>query len=115
MSEFNSEYPPLDDFSTSSNTNLESDPTADFLAREQAILGVDAALFSNSTNHTITSTSNNELEGFPDITPSANNVLSPPVSNTSNVNSDYSAFHSEFPPVEIESTQVNFCALHTSL
>jgi len=104
MSEF-SDYPPLEDFPTSSNTNLESDPTADFLAREQAILGVDAALFSNSTNHTITSTTSNELEGFPDITSPSSNVL--PVSNTSNYNSvsDYSAFHSEFPPVEIESTQ----------
>ena len=106
MSEFNSDYPPLD---TSSNTNLDSDPTTDFLAREQAVLGVDAALFSNSTNHTIASATNNEFEGFPDITStSTNNVLSPPVSNTSNVNSDYSAFHSEFPPVEIENTQVNF-------
>jgi hypothetical protein len=110
MSEFSSEFPPIEDYPTSSNTNLESDPAADFLAREQAVLGVDAALFSNSTNHNITSISSNELEGFPDITsPSESNVLSPPVSNTSNVNSasDYSAFHSEFPPVEIESTQVS--------
>jgi len=105
MSEFSSDFPPLEDLPTSSNTNLESDPTADFLAREQAILGVDAALFSNSTSHTVTSVSN-ELEGFPDITSPASNVL--PVSNTFNVDSvsDYSAFHSEFPPVEIESTQV---------
>uniref|UniRef100_A0A1D1Z0I6 Clathrin light chain n=1 Tax=Anthurium amnicola TaxID=1678845 RepID=A0A1D1Z0I6_9ARAE len=110
MSEFGSDFPPLEDFSTSSNTNanLETDPTADFLAREQALLGADAALFSNS-NHTITSSTSNELEGFPDITTSpASNVLSPPVSNISNANSasDYSAFHSEFPPVEIESQEL---------
>ena len=107
MSDFNSDFPPLDEDFPSSNTNvnLESDPTADFLAREQALLGADAAIFSNS-NHTITSSTSNELEGFPDITISpANNVLSPPVSTISNANSvsDYSAFHSEFPPVEIES------------
>jgi hypothetical protein len=101
MSEFGSEFPPLEDFPTSSNTNANLE--SDFLAREQALLGADAALFSNS-NHTITTS--NELEGFPDIaSPSTSNVLSPPVSNTSIVNSvsDYSAFHSEFPPVEIES------------
>ncbi|CAG8665576.1 12708_t:CDS:2 [Funneliformis mosseae] len=110
MSNFDSDFPPLEDFPPSSNTNLESDPTADFLAREQAVLGEDAALFSNTTNHTIISTTNNELEGFPDITStSTSNALNPPVSNSSNVNSvsDYDAFHSEFPPVEIESsTQV---------
>ncbi|RIA78955.1 clathrin light chain [Glomus cerebriforme] len=113
MSDFNSEFPPLEDFSTpNKNASLESDPTADFLAREQAILGADADLFANS-NHTITSTTSNELEGFPDITsitsPSANNVLSPPVSNISNNSvSDYSAFHSEFPSVEIENTQASY-------
>ncbi|CAB4388832.1 unnamed protein product [Rhizophagus irregularis] len=104
MTDFSSEFPPLEDFPTSSNTNENANLESDFLAREQAVLGADAALFSNS-NHTITSTSN-ELEGFPDITsPSTSNVLSPPVSNTSIVNSvsDYSAFHSEFPPVEVES------------
>lgn len=104
MTDFSSDFPPLEDFPTSSNTNENANLESDFLAREQAVLGADAALFSNS-NHTITSTSN-ELEGFPDITsPSTSNVLSPPVSNTSIVNSvsDYSAFHSEFPPVEVES------------
>ncbi|CAI2172923.1 163_t:CDS:2 [Funneliformis geosporum] len=110
MSNFDSDFPPLEDFSPSSNTNFESDPTANFLAREQAVLGDDAALFSNTTNHTITSTTSNELEGFPDITStSASDALNPPVSNSSNVNSisDYSAFHSEFPPVEIENnTQI---------
>ena len=49
MSEFNSDFPPLDDFSTSSNTNLDSDPTTDFLAREQAVLGE----FKKKTKKTI--------------------------------------------------------------
>ncbi|GBB93492.1 hypothetical protein RclHR1_02180034 [Rhizophagus clarus] len=98
MADFISEFPALEDFPISSNTNANLE--SDFLAREQALLGADAALFSNS-NHTITTS--NELDDFPDITsPSTSNVLSPPVSNTSIVNSvsDYSAFHSEFPPVE---------------
>ena len=84
MTDFESDFPALGEFSTS-NTNLESDPAADFLAREQAILGDE---FSNATNHTITSTTSSELEAFPDITlPSASvSALSPPVSSASNVN-----------------------------
>ncbi|GES85270.1 clathrin light chain [Rhizophagus clarus] len=70
MADFISEFPALEDFPISSNTNANLE--SDFLAREQALLGADAALFSNS-NHTITTIS------------------------------DYSAFHSEFPPVEVES------------
>ena len=108
MSDSTTDFPPLEDFSASSNTNLDSDPTADLLAREQAILGVDAALFSNSTNNTVTSTTSNELEAFPDITLSS--ALDPSVNNV-NTASDYSAFHSEFPPVEIESTQVSIYIL----
>ncbi len=106
MTDFESDFPALGEFSTS-NTNLESDPAADFLAREQAILGDE---FSNATNHTITSTTSSELEAFPDITlPSASvSALSPPVSSASNVN--YAAFHSEFPPVESKVSSI--CKLY---
>ncbi|CAG8780768.1 17608_t:CDS:2 [Cetraspora pellucida] len=109
MADFNTDFPPIEDYSTSSNTLLDSDPTANFLAREQAVLGDDAAIF-NANNSVSTS---NELDAFPDLSsPSTNsNVFSQTISTVPGVGSassalpDYSAFHSEFPQVEINNTQ----------
>ena len=56
------EFPPIDDFPTSTTTtSLADDSTSDFLAREQAILGEDAARFGGING------SANELERFPDL------------------------------------------------
>ncbi|CAG8538024.1 4242_t:CDS:2 [Paraglomus brasilianum] len=54
------EFPPID-FSTTTTTSLVDDSTSDFLAREQAILGEDAARFGGING------SANELERFPDL------------------------------------------------
>ncbi|CAG8578605.1 11983_t:CDS:2 [Racocetra fulgida] len=109
MADFDTEFPPIEDHSISSNTLLDSDPTADFLAREQAVLGDDAAIF-NATNSVSTS---NELDAFPDLSSSStnSNVFSQTISTVPGAGSassalpDYSAFHSEFPQVEVNNTQ----------
>ncbi|CAG8617799.1 1213_t:CDS:2 [Acaulospora colombiana] len=90
------------DYDTFSNANPESDPTADFLAREQAVLGNDAAFFSTSSDPI-------EISSFPDIS-STTDLFVPPTSTKSSNNDlpDYSAFHSEFPSVDIDGVQASY-------
>ncbi|KAG9286322.1 hypothetical protein G9A89_014309 [Geosiphon pyriformis] len=100
-----SDFPPMEEFSSGSSINLDSDPTADFLAREQAILGDDASLFANPTPPSISGNPITELEGFPEIdalsgsfTPESTSAPLPPPIVTSQP--DYSAFHNDFLPIE---------------
>ncbi|CAG8705249.1 3975_t:CDS:2 [Acaulospora morrowiae] len=85
------------------STDPTSDPTTDFLAREQAVLGDDAALFSTPSDPI-------EISSFPDISSSANDLFVPPTSSVTlnNTLPDYSVIHSEFPSVEIENTQISY-------
>ncbi|CAG8576960.1 3178_t:CDS:2 [Ambispora gerdemannii] len=104
------DFPVLDGFTTNSNSNvnLSSDPTADFLAREQALLGEDAAIFAAAPTSTNSSTVVTELEGFPEISTVA--TISPatlPVTTSfTSPTPDYSAFHNEFPPVELATSSI---------
>lgn len=110
----------MDDFafdapSSAKKTDFGSDdPTADFLAREQAILGGDADFLAGlSTGSGVTSPSNNDFESnFPSFADHEAGITSPPVSGTSpsgivpSVNvaadndDDFGAFHSDFPAIE---------------
>lgn len=55
---------------------MEDDPTADFLAREQAILGADAALFGNPLDSTVPAHPS-PMDDFNDfVTPDINPVQS---------------------------------------
>ncbi|CAG8484308.1 10893_t:CDS:2 [Ambispora leptoticha] len=102
------DFPALEGFTTSSNLNLSSDPTADFLAREQATLGEDAALFNAPLSNN-SSTVATELEGFPEIptVASISSATLPVTTSFTATTPDYSAFHSEFPPVELATTNIS--------
>jgi hypothetical protein len=114
----------MDDFSfdapTSKTTDFGSDdPTADFLAREQAILGGDAdflAGFSgsaptsaNANNTTISSDFESSFPSFEDhdagLTSSTG--ATPAVPSVSVENDEFGAFHSDFPEIETESAPVS--------
>ncbi|KAF9352052.1 hypothetical protein BGX34_000213 [Mortierella sp. NVP85] len=117
MDDFGFDAPP------SKKTDFGSDdPTADFLAREQAALGGDADFLASlasvgSAGLTSTSTSNNNNIGsdfetnFPSFADHEASLTSPPVSgkvpsvSTPSVNvaaddDDFGAFHSEYPAIE---------------
>ncbi|CAO3567341.1 unnamed protein product [Mortierella alpina] len=110
----------MDDFafdapSSGKKANFGSDdPTADFLAREQAILGGDADFLAGlSTGSGVTSPANNDFESnFPSFADHEAGITSPPVSGTSpggivpsvsvaaDNDDDFGAFHSDFPAIE---------------
>ncbi|KAF9318538.1 hypothetical protein BG003_011082 [Podila horticola] len=89
------------------------DPTADFLAREQAALGGDTDFLSGFTSAPTSSTANDSAQDFESSFPSFDNVTSsitsPPMSNSSHIppsvvvadnDDDFGAFHSDFPAIE---------------
>ncbi|KAI1319681.1 hypothetical protein EDD11_003375 [Mortierella claussenii] len=96
------------------------DPTADFLAREQAILGGDADFLAGlSSGSAVTSPSNNiggDFESsFPSFADHEASLTSPPVSSKSNnhdatvpsvsvaadnEDDEFGAFHTDFPAIE---------------
>ncbi|KAF9186746.1 hypothetical protein BGZ51_001771 [Haplosporangium sp. Z 767] len=117
----------MDDFSFDAPTSASKktdfgsdDPTADFLAREQAALGGDADFLANfASTSSVTSPSNNvdaDFESnFPSFADHEAAITSPPASSTSqNANAfappsvtvaadnddDFGAFHSEYPAIE---------------
>ncbi|KAF9928964.1 hypothetical protein FBU30_002020 [Linnemannia zychae] len=109
----------MDDFNfdapSSKTTDFGSDdPTADFLAREQAILGGDAdflaglsgsAPTSANANNTISSDFESTFPSFEDhdagLTSSGSTV---PAVNVEN--DEFGAFHSDFPEIETETSSV---------
>ncbi|KAF9211901.1 hypothetical protein BGZ59_007479 [Podila verticillata] len=89
------------------------DPTADFLAREQAALGGDTDFLSGFTSAPTSSTAHDSAQDFESSFPSFDNVTSsitsPPMSNSSHIapsvvvadnDDDFGAFHSDFPAIE---------------
>ncbi|KAG0216111.1 hypothetical protein BGX31_000695 [Mortierella sp. GBA43] len=106
----------MDDFSfdapTSKKTDFGSDdPTADFLAREQAALGGDADFLASLAS--AGSPSNNigsDFEStFPSFAEHEASITSPPASSgkpistptvTVAADDDFGTFHSEYPPIE---------------
>ncbi|RHZ53033.1 hypothetical protein Glove_452g20 [Diversispora epigaea] len=97
MDDFSADFPPLEDFTTTSNATLNSDLATDFLTREQEVLGNDASFFSTPSDQIV------EVNSIP-VSSVNNNIFNNSVTTTeSNIGlPDYSAFHSEFPPVEID-------------
>lgn len=90
--------------------NTSSDPTADFLARERAVLGEDADLFSSdapATDSPALPEMTSPSSAFQDTT----QAFSPHATTPQNVTSpqaDYNAFESDFPKAEeLETSQVN--------
>jgi hypothetical protein len=85
--------------------NSSEDPTADFLARERAVLGGDADIFTTLDNNDFTS-GPISTQQTPDLyndlmSPSSALVSTPPQP------SDYSAFENSYPKAEnLESSQV---------
>jgi hypothetical protein len=121
----------MDDFGfdapSSKKTDFGSDdPTADFLAREQAALGGDADFLASLASvgsaglTSTTSTSNNIIgsdfeSNFPSFADHEASLTSPPVSgkapsaSTPSVHvaaddDDFGAFHSEYPAIETTDT-----------
>ncbi|KAF9116695.1 hypothetical protein BGX27_000077 [Mortierella sp. AM989] len=109
----------MDDFSfdapSSKKTDFGSDdPTADFLAREQAILGGDADFLATLSGSGVTSPSKigDDFESsFPSFTEHESSLTSPPVSGKSNIVStptiavaadddEFGAFHTDYPAIE---------------
>ncbi|KAF9917358.1 hypothetical protein BX616_001260 [Lobosporangium transversale] len=110
----------MDDFSfdapASKKTDFGSDdPTADFLAREQAILGDDADFLAGlSSGSAVASLSNNPSDdfesNFPSFAEHEVSLSSPPVSGKNNdatvpsvavaADDDFGAFHSDYPVIE---------------
>lgn len=94
--------------------NSSNDPTADFLARERAVLGEDADLFaSGDATNTSPSleadlmTSPTGGDALPVTSPGVSSAISPQ-GVTSPGAGEYSAFESEFPKAEeLETSQVN--------
>ncbi|KAI7880003.1 hypothetical protein K492DRAFT_147744 [Lichtheimia hyalospora FSU 10163] len=95
--------------------NSSNDPTADFLARERAVLGEDADLFASgdATNTTpsleadlMTSpTAGDATAALPVTSPGISSAISPQ-GVTSPSTGEYSAFESEFPKAEeLETSQ----------
>lgn len=96
--------------------NSSNDPTADFLARERAVLGEDADLFASgdATNTTpsleadlMTSpTGGDATAALPVTSPGVSSAISPQGVTSPGVG-EYSAFESEFPKAEeLETSQV---------
>jgi hypothetical protein len=87
------------DFNSSSD-----DPTADFLARERAVLGGDADIFTTLDNNDFTSGSISTQQ-TPDL---YNDLMSPSSALVSTPQqSDYSVFENSYPKTEnLESSQV---------
>ncbi|CAG8611419.1 9897_t:CDS:2 [Diversispora eburnea] len=101
MDDFSAEFPPLEDFTTTSNATLNSDLATDFLAREQEVLGNDASFFSTPSDQIV------EVNSIP-VSSVNNNVFNSVTTTESNIGlPDYSAFHSEFPPVEIDDNRAS--------
>ncbi|KAF9431301.1 hypothetical protein BGZ94_000008 [Podila epigama] len=95
------------------------DPTADFLAREQAALGGDADFLSGFTSAPTSANANNSssidddfektFPSFEDVT-SSSSITSPPVSSNkshpapsvvvADNDDDFGTFHSDFPAIE---------------
>ncbi|KAK3814060.1 MAG: clathrin light chain-domain-containing protein [Benniella sp.] len=132
----------MDDFGfdapSSKKTDFGSDdPTADFLAREQAALGGDADFLASlasvgSTGLTsTTSPSNNNIgsdfeSNFPSFADHEASLTSPPVSgrvpsvSTPSVNvaaddDDFGAFHSEYPAIETTDSTCSFMRTYHAL
>ncbi|KAF9345186.1 hypothetical protein BGX26_003426 [Mortierella sp. AD094] len=111
----------MDDFSfdtpSSKKTDFGSDdPTADFLAREQAILGGDAdflATLSSGTGVTSPSKIGDDFESsFPSFAEHESSLTSPPISGRANDVStptiavaadddEFGAFNTDYPAIEI--------------
>lgn len=96
------------DFSTPSD-----DPTADFLARERAVLGEDADLFASAEDTTIPTdlmtSPPSANAGLPvAVSPvNSNSIASPLTATTPAPAANYSAFEQEFPKAEeLETSQV---------
>ncbi|KAG0264513.1 hypothetical protein DFQ27_001182 [Actinomortierella ambigua] len=97
----------MDDFSSfasapsSKKTDID-DPTADFLAREAAVLGNDAqflAGLSSSTSNDVTTPISNDFEtSFPSIDQIGSTSV--PTSAKANEDDEFGAFHSEYPAIE---------------
>ncbi|KAK3835918.1 MAG: clathrin light chain, partial [Linnemannia elongata] len=93
------------------------DPTADFLAREQAILGGDADFLAglsgsaptsaNANNNSISSDFESSFPSFEDhdagLTSTGSTGATPAVPSVSVENDEFGAFHSDFPEIETES------------
>ncbi|KAI9311469.1 clathrin light chain [Dichotomocladium elegans] len=97
----------MSDFGDFSSSN---DPTADFLARERAVLGEDADLFSSGDiDTTNTSTGLDFMNSPPSAaidfsSPSQASAL--PSQNTAAPSGDYAAFETDFPKAEeLENSQ----------
>ncbi|KAF9099537.1 hypothetical protein BGX23_001178 [Mortierella sp. AD031] len=117
----------MDDFfdaPASKTTDFGSDdPTADFLAREQAILGGDADFLAGLSGSAPTSANNNTISSdfessFPSFedhdagltSSSSHNLNSNNNNGTPSVtveNDEFGAFHSDFPEIETESAPVS--------
>ncbi|KAF9547349.1 hypothetical protein EC957_008535 [Mortierella hygrophila] len=116
----------MDDFSfdapASKTTDFGSDdPTADFLAREQAILGGDADFLAglsgsaptsaNANNNTISSDFESSFPSFEDhdagLTSTGSTGATPTVPSVSIENDEFGAFHSDFPEIETESAPIS--------
>ncbi|KAF9968946.1 hypothetical protein BGZ73_009001 [Actinomortierella ambigua] len=96
----------MDDFSSfasapSSKKSDFDDPTADFLAREAAVLGNDAQFLAglSSTSNDLTSPTSNDFEtSFPSIDQIG--TTSAPTSAKATEEDEFGAFHSEYPAIE---------------
>lgn len=113
----------MDDFSfdapVSKTTDFGSDdPTADFLAREQAILGGDADFLAglsgsaptsaNANANTISSDFESSFPSFEDHDAGLTSTGSTPaVPSVTVENDEFGAFHSDFPEIETESAPVS--------
>lgn len=94
--------------------NSSNDPTADFLARERAVLGEDADLFASGDASNTTPgleadlmTSPTVGDALPATSPGVSSAISPQ-GVTSPSGGEYSAFESEFPKAEeLETSQVS--------
>jgi hypothetical protein len=110
----------MSDFGDFSSSN---DPTADFLARERAVLGGDADIFTTLDNNTAIPSYTSptiSVSGTGDLLDGGNssnytttsNITSPQYSNslvTTQQQSDYSVFESSYPKAEnLESSHVKF-------
>ncbi|KAK5822653.1 clathrin light chain [Linnemannia elongata] len=109
----------MDDFSfdapVSKTTDFGSDdPTADFLAREQAILGGDADFLAglsgsaptsaNANANTISSDFESSFPSFEDHDAGLTSTGSTPaVPSVTVENDEFGAFHSDFPEIETDS------------
>jgi hypothetical protein len=104
------------DFNTSSN-----DPTADFLARERAVLGGDADIFT-TLDHNIPTYTSPSISGTTDFVnyTTQSSYISPPLTTaiiSTPKQSDYSVFENNYPKTEnLETSHVMYysipCSVH---